>query len=743
MDSDMKKSVEFRVNAVQTYLQSYSSLRVVSKQLGIHYNTLLRWVKLFRAGGKENLKDRESNFLPWNRICKEDEEVIVALKESNPGLTIMKAKTILERRRKFYSAKGIWGVWRRYGYTGFDKTRLSSDYLKGVHISRNEQRKIEYAKNAVLARKYRKASDIVNCLLCCPDRQLLGEIPERYLNERRKLDKLSALFGEIPYTQFRKKIMVLRKSLIAAGHQYSAIRAGVKEVLVLEWLGKPKEKLRLIKELRHLLGRKRSYVLTPILFTLSASEFIANMRLLRINTAVENLLRCKQLSKRLSSPVFLNDLAILYSYLGYYREMGKLLTRVIEMTEYKEGGPHIVNSLAFVKSSAGDYRSSLSLLGSSKKALDSIGLFAKSHSYIGVGKIEKARELAKQGLMEAKKMGIMAYVSNGTMILAEVNAALRERKRAMALVTKYVGLLRELGMYGSVISREIILRKTHISEQAKKVRTIKLACLVRDMSVSLKVGDYKKALQFAIRFHLLGVFHRLVLFFPETVLLMIEKGKDTGLPRTVLNLPVFKKEVPVYYIKFLGNVIVFKNQKYLRTNMSPKDVSFLIYVALSQVKRIPLEKIYENFWKSSKNPPRNLSHLLVRLRKSLRLPSNYLYVKEGKLSYECYFTTDYHEYLEHLAQAKALMRAGKWRLAKNEFQSAFSLFSGAPFKKMYDNWSDDKRLEILFSFEKEIRSFAKELMARERKEEAEKLLKKAERIVPDLDESLRHSIIES
>jgi len=64
---------------------------------------------------------------------------------------------------------------------------------------------------------------------------------------------------------------------------------------------------------------------------------------------------------------------------------------------------------------------------------------------------------------------------------------------------------------------------------------------------------------------------------------------------------------------------------------------------------------------------------------------------------------------------------------------AFKLFRGEPFKKMYDDWSDDKRLEVLFSYEKEVKSFADKLIKRGRKEEAEKLLKKAKRIVPDID----------
>lgn len=53
---------------------------------------------------------------------------------------------------------------------------------------------------------------------------------------------------------------------------------------------------------------------------------------------------------------------------------------------------------------------------------------------------------------------------------------------------------------------------------------------------------------------------------------------------------------------------------------------------------------------------------------------------------------------------------------------------------MYDDWSDDKRLEILFSYENEVLSFAKELINRSKKEEAIRLLKNAEKIISYSDE---------
>jgi DNA-binding SARP family transcriptional activator len=164
--------------------------------------------------------------------------------------------------------------------------------------------------------------------------------------------------------------------------------------------------------------------------------------------------------------------------------------------------------------------------------------------------------------------------------------------------------------------------------------------------------------------------------------------------------------------------------------MSPKDASFLIFLAFSEERAIPLERIYANFWVSSRQPSRNLAHLLVRLRRALKIPSHFLYVKEEMLFVECYFTTDYEQYLEHLVQAKILKRGGKWGLAKSEFKRAFAFFRDEPFRKMYDDWSDDKRIEILFNLEKEASAFIKELFDRGNRREARRFMKRIARIVP-------------
>jgi tetratricopeptide (TPR) repeat protein len=262
----------------------------------------------------------------------------------------------------------------------------------------------------------------------------------------------------------------------------------------------------------------------------------------------------------------------------------------------------------------------------------------------------------------------------------------------------------------------------------------RLLVLLRKAHETLKRRNYQYAFDFAERNGIAGIFHRFIVFFPDSVNQLIQQGKPTGLPRAMLRFPLFQKEIPVFTVHLLGDPIIYRNQRYLKTSLQPKDAAFLIFLAHAQTERINLARIYDNFWPASKNASRNLAHLLVRLRKALKIPSQFLYVKGKSLFCDCYFQTDYAQSLEHTAQAHALLKDGEWGFAKKEFKRAFSFYRAEPFKKMYDDWSDDKRLEILFRYENGVLGFAKELLKRGRKEEAHRLLRKAQKIVPYSDE---------
>jgi hypothetical protein len=52
---------------------------------------------------------------------------------------------------------------------------------------------------------------------------------------------------------------------------------------------------------------------------------------------------------------------------------------------------------------------------------------------------------------------------------------------------------------------------------------------------------------------------------------------------------------------------------------------------------------------------------------------------------------------------------------------------------MYDNWCDDKRLEVLFKLETEMKAFVMELIKRTSQKEADKMLRRAKKIILDLE----------
>ena len=101
---------------------------------------------------------------------------------------------------------------------------------------------------------------------------------------------------------------------------------------------------------------------------------------------------------------------------------------------------------------------------------------------------------------------------------------------------------------------------------------------------------------------------------------------------------------------------------------------------------------------------------------------------------DCHFITDHGEYLEHLAKAKAFLRADEWAFARTEYLCGFSLFRAAPFKKMYDNWSEDMRRTILGQLEKEALTFARLCSAQGEQAKDIDIWKKLSRIIPSLGE---------
>jgi DNA-binding SARP family transcriptional activator len=326
------------------------------------------------------------------------------------------------------------------------------------------------------------------------------------------------------------------------------------------------------------------------------------------------------------------------------------------------------------------------------------------------------------------------------MAIASAYASLGESRKAKRILRNLVLYSKKKEMRASD-ALEVLLSDEEGMRAYECVKSADLAPS-RFIALQLKKKRYARAYDFAERKGILAYLHRFIFFAPESVRDMLEKGKRTHLPRAVLQLPIFNRDIPTYNIRFLGKLVVYKNQQYLRVDLRPKDTAFLVHLALragEPDKRIYLEDIFRNFWRKSENPTRNLSHLLVRIRRMLKLPTHLLEISYSEdapclVNRGIHFITDYDEFQQIITQAKALARAGQWRFAKREYGNALRLFRGEPFTRMYDDWSDDRRLEVIFGFENAAISFLKELIARGQKNAASRLFQKLRKIIPYSEE---------
>ena len=253
----------------------------------------------------------------------------------------------------------------------------------------------------------------------------------------------------------------------------------------------------------------------------------------------------------------------------------------------------------------------------------------------------------------------------------------------------------------------------------------------------VKQGDYARAYNYAVRKGLLSTFYRCTFFFPEVVISRLEKGKPTHLPRAVRMLPLFNHSNPAVHIKFMGGLVLYKDQRYLRVRLQPKHIAFLTHFAFrasTPGSVVPLELVYQNFWPHARNPARNLSHLLLHVKNALRIPHHLITIVTRRatkvvLNRGVYFTLDYHEFEEGLARAQALQRADVWDLARKEYLHAFGLWRGEPFRKMYDPWSEDFRNVAMNKFEREVIEFVRECIQRKDYKTVRQTLSRIDKIV--------------
>ncbi len=640
---------------VKDYLESKESLRKVAGRFGISHLTLWRWVRWYKSGGEESL-NREKFFSPWNRMDPKIEKEIARIKEEIPAITIARAKKILERKGIRVSKKTIWKVWKRYGLINRD-------------INLNSP--------------------------------ILLQRPEAFLDEEiLSLYNLMDTIGQMDFQDYYKNVKYLRVRLEKKRLFYSSLYAGILEAISLSWMGKAKECVRLLQDLRNKLPKKGDALLK---FHIYIGLAMAYARMLRIKKAMELAKVCKYLCGLIKVPILYREIANLYTHIGYQNKaliiVEKLLRDKLESLTMND--KDILNAdMAILLASAGKYNECLKALRAIRKDasyLPFLSPLIKSQCTLGQGKIYESLEFAQEALAKAKKSEILNCLHVASLTIAACFMALGQKEDARRMIKKYNPLFSKHRMEKDLMVRRLLLSQSLKSEKFKHP-VCRLIGLLKIANKSKKLTDYHRAYRFAQRYKLMGIFHRFILFFPEMIAEFIKRGWKVFLPRPLLDLPVFNKESIVYTVNFLGDIKIYREIP-LNVKLTPKEASFLIFLATQKRHSIPLKLIYEKFWHSEKSPARNLSHLLWNLKEKLAIPSNMLHMKGPDLICRCHFLTDWDEFERCLIQAEAMKRLGDMESAKNEYQKAISLFKGEVFKNIYDKFAVEKRDEILAKYE--------------------------------------------
>lgn len=726
---------EQRVAAARTYLATKQSLREVAKEFGVSYVTLWKWVKLYKEGGEENLA--QSRRIK-RKISKAIELEVMYLKEQNPALSVRQARLLLNKRGTRLSKNRIWRIWKRYGLTG-----------RSIHVPLNPfciatpelDAGIVEAQGFVREGNLKAAAQILNNLPCLPRNPVVKQIPEKFLSPRRRLDRLYLEFLKIPFPEFRKRIRRTGKMLERRGYIYSSITANFFELYALDWIGKPEEKIPVLDLLAKKLYRVKNSALRCIFYAEQATTYCS---LLQMKKAIDTIKKYRRLMYRLPSRRYQLRLASMLTYLGEYKKARPLYKAAFEHTENQNEAAGLALRIAHVANAAAQYQDARKMLAKAamlKNARAYSADYSLNRAYVsfGQGNLVQASEFFLECLTKASKEEWNRLIFATSVGLASVAMALNKKKEATQHLKKYLPLMKKYRLrIATLMLKQFLGTRESISKELLQRPPVRLLTLVAHAHRTMQIGDYRKAFGYAQRQELLGYFHRLILFFPASVVHLLEKGKPTRLPPALLRFPIFNQKITVYHVKFLGDVVVSRNQRYVKTQLSPQEKAFLIHLALrarAPGKSILLENLYQNFWQQSKKPADRLQHLLVQLKTRIMLPSHLLSISSARgeprlVNHGMFITTDYDEFETFLTQVKLLERTDEWTFAKRDYVRAFSLLRGAPFAKMYDNWSEEMRDAVFNRVEKEAISFARGCLAHGNKEEAKKVLKRIVMIMP-------------
>lgn len=719
-------SAHEKLQAVETYLRSNKPLRDIACELNIPFQSLWYWTKQYKEKGKKAFLAGANR----KKFSHDIEHRIMFLKEHNPSVTIRSAQHLMKKQGVIISYTGIWHIWKRYGLT----QRPLDDPLSP--FGKQTPEITTAAKQATILVKrgnLRAAARLLNAASSLPADPIIRQIPYQLFSPLKQLQRLYYELRYISFSEERQRAHRIGLLLESKGYVFSSILADFLELHALGWMGKPELRKPALKRLSQKMVHVKDSVLWFHFYCAYAKTYCS---LSQISKALDIVKKCRRLMHTLSSPHYVAEFGDLLTFVGKFREAVIFYQKALAQVDNKITSATLSMKIAnFGPCFNGDYKRGKRWLARARAIGETRGLGAFYHNVraqiaFGRGDLTQARTLYLESLQRSSKAQINNFIFITTTGLAAVAMALAREKEARVHLKKYLPLMKKHKMTReAIILKQLLGTEDSIPEDLLYIHGFRLIKLLAQARRSQKVRDYRKAFRFAQREDMLGIFHRWIVFFPNVILNLLERGKRTGLPKALLRFPVFNQSMPVYHVQFLGSVSIRRNGRSLRTHLSPQETAFLIHLALRAAApgtHMSTAHLCANFWPTSSQPSDRLQHLLTRLKKKLTVPGHVLTVTSHSgashlFNRGVYLTTDYSEFESLLTQAQSLERAGEWTFARKEYLRAFAMLRGAPFARMYDNWSEETRDALFNKVEKETVRFSKACSAHNNTHVAEKV----------------------
>lgn len=431
------KGDDIRQAVVRHYLRSGDSIRRTALKWHLCYTTVFRWVKTYRVHGEARLLYHYTR--PWNRATDGLEEGVVMLKERDPTVTVRKAREVLKNEGTNISIKGIWGIWKRYGYAGFDKRRLDPDSTKYVSFGKEAERKYQHAEVSYKLGNEQVSATILNSIPMLPRNELLLKIPDSYLNLRRRIEKAALQYKKSPLPAYLIQVKSLYDECAKKNLLYSCLKVGIPEVGALSFLGKPGELLAKTKELEDILKPRGNYfsnLLFVFRFALLASRGIASANRLEIDKTSQVIRQCRALMKgRKDLPAeFMSLVGTLCTWIQDYKRaeywFRKAIDRACEEDKYI-----FQNLLAITSWHKGDYRQETNIYKKFKRAIwghEARKLSSKAIRSLVDGMPDDAISLSARSLELSRKEDLNEDIARNYFTIASAYNSLGNRAEARA-----------------------------------------------------------------------------------------------------------------------------------------------------------------------------------------------------------------------------------------------------------------------------------------------------------------------